>query len=523
MANIRSRTRNSANNTFWGALFFVVKMLLQFVVRALFIRFLGKEYLGLNGLFTNILNILSLAELGIGNAIVYSMYKPIADGDMEKTKAFLRVYRNIYFAIGTVITVIGLALIPALDYFVNDAPDVDVNIYVVYVLYLAHNVVGYFFAYRRSLVFAAQRNDVESKVGIVSQLLIAVIQIAVLILSNNYYLYAAAMLVGAVFDAVGVFVLSYKVFPIPRGKAKKLEKEDTKILVKNSAAKFVQSIGWNAVFSTDSLIISAYLGLALLGVYSNYTLIMTSLISVVNLFCTSVKGSVGNLIANSEREKVYFIFKALTLALFWLIGFIFIGLVCCYQDFIVLFTGSEEYLLSFISMVLICLQFFFRVSRYMVETFKDCAGLFWNDWFRPLLDAGLNLGLDFLLLYYMGLNGVILATIISTITVSLWIEPYVLFKHCFKQPLWKYFVRYAVYTAIVAVVCLITFGICYFIPSGGLWWFLLKLSVCAIVPNGLFLLCFFRTKEFRYLFKGIKRLFFTKNQKESQNKVENGD
>jgi len=506
----RSRTQNSVNNTLWGAMFFVVKMLLQFVVRALFIRFLGNELLGLNGLFTNVLNMLSLAELGIGNAIVYSMYDPIAKGNIEKTKALLRVYRNIYIGIGSVVTVVGLALIPALPHLIKDVPDTPYNINVLYVIYLLHSVIGYFFAYRRALVFASQRNDIEHKVGIISQIVMAVAQIIVMVTIKNYYYYAGAMVVGSIVDAVSVFAISYKLFPQMRGRGQKLEREDGRTIVINSSAKFVQAIGWNAVFSTDSLIISSFLGLGILGIYSNYTLIMTSLISVVNMFCTAVKGSVGNLITGADTEKINKVFNALTMALFWLIGFIFTGMVCCYQDFIVLFTGSEEYLLGFVTMFLLSLQFLFRVSRYMVETFKDCAGLIRNDWFRPLLEAGVNLGLDFLLLHFMGIDGIILATIISTLFVSIWIEAYVLCKHCLKRNLLKYFARYFIYLLLVGAVCAATFGVCYFVPSGGFWWFVLKFGICLILPNCLFFAVLFKTKEFRYFVGAAKSLLSRK-------------
>lgn len=511
MVKVKSRTRNAVNNTIWSAMFYILKMVLQFIVRALFIRYLGGEMLGLNGLFTNVLNLLSLAELGIGNAIVYSMYKPIAEGDIEKTKALLRIYRNVYLVIGIVVTLVGLSIIPALPFFIKDAPDTIYNINILYLIYLAHNVVGYFFAYRRSLVFAAQRNDIESKVGIIAQIIVAVMQIVAMVSLKNYYYYACALVIGSVIDAICVFAISFKLFPELKGKPNKLEKSDKQIIVKNSAAKFVQSVGWNAVFSTDSLIVSSFLGLGLLGVYSNYTMIMTALISVINLFCLAVQGSVGNLISSEDSNKVYKVFKSLDLALYWLIGVIFIGLVCCYQDFMILFAGSEEYLLDYVTVILICLQFFFRVSKYMIETFKDCAGLFWNDWFRPLIEAGLNLALDFLFLYFMGINGIILATIISTILVSLIIEPYVVYKNLFKKKLGWYYVRYLVYSLVIFVACAITYSICYFVPSGGGGWFVLKFVICLIIPPSIFLLASFKTPEFCYLCKSVKNMFAKKN------------
>ncbi|MCX4313396.1 MAG: oligosaccharide flippase family protein [Clostridia bacterium] len=514
MANEQSRSVNSIRNTVFAAIAYVVKLLAQFVVRFVFIRYFVAEYLGVNGLFTNILNVLSLAELGVGNAIVYSMYKPIAENDTEKIKSLVRLYRNLYLIIALVIIVIGLALIPALPFLIKDAPNVDINLTVVYLLFLAQTAIGYFFAYRRSLVFAYQRNDVESKVSLLAQCILAVTQILIIIFWKNFYAYTAAFVLCNALDAIIVFAVSYKLFPEIRGKAKKLEKSDSKIIAKNTGAMVCHKLGSAIVFSTDSIIISAFIGAAVLGYYSNYTLITAAMTSVVNLAMTAIKGSIGNLIAQKGADEVYKIYQALNFMLMWLVGFIAIGLIVCFQHFIRLYTGQAEYVLGFTTMILLCVSFYLTQSRAITNNFKECAGLFWNDRFKPLFESGINLGLDFLLVYFMGINGVIIATIISTIAAPLWIEPYVLYKHYFKESLWHYFVRYLVYTVITLIVGGITYAICYSIPSDGLWWFLLRFAVCIIVPNALFLIIYFKMPEFKYLFGVIKSILHKKKATE---------
>lgn len=513
----RSRARNSARNTLFAAIAYVTKMLLQFVVRAVFIRYFVASYLGVNGLFTNILHFLSLAELGIGHAIVYSMYKPIAENDVEKVKSLVRLYRNLYLIIAGVVITVGLALIPALPYLIKDSHNIDLNLTVVYVIYLSRTVVGYFFAYRRSLVFAYQRNDIESKVSFLAQVILAVAEILIIVLWQNFYAYISAAVVCNTLDALIVFIVSYRLFPEIRGKVKKLEKEDTKIIAKNTGAMVFHKIGSAVVFSTDNIIISAFLGAIVGGHYSNYMLVTTSLTSVLNLVVTAVKSSVGNLIATKNPEQVYKIFNALHLMMMWLISFMFIGLMVCFQDFIRLYSGKPEYVLEYSTMALICTSWFLSRSRNMANTFKDCAGLFWNDRFKPLFEAGINLGLDFLLVYFMGINGVILATIISTVAAPLWVEPYVLYKHYFKKPLWHYFLRYAIYAAVAAAALGATWGVCYFIPSGRWWWFILKFCVCLALPNGIFALIYMRTPEFKYMLNVAKRLLKRgKNKKVAQ-------
>lgn len=503
----KSRIKNTSRNTFFGALMYLAKIVLQFVVRAFFNRYFISEYLGLNGLYTNILNVLSLAELGVGNAIVYSMYKPISENDTETIKSLVALYKKVYCIIGCVITVIGLALIPALPYLIKDVPDVDVNLSVIYVLYLAQTVTGYFFAYRRSLVFAYQRNDIESKISFLAQILLAVCQIVIMVVWQNYYAYVSSMVICNTLDAVLIFVISFKLFPEIKGKAAPLDKAISKKIAKNTGAMVCHKIGSAVVFSTDSIIISAFVSLTILGLYSNYTLVTNALASAITLLVAAMKGSIGNLIATGDNEKSYKIFKALNLLMMWFIGFLFIGVMVCVQDFITILGGDSSKQLPYLTVVLICLNFYFTQSRTMANNFKECAGLFWNDRFKPLFEAGINLGLDLLLVHFMGINGVILATIISTVTVPLWVEPYVLYKNYFKQSLYKYFLQYLFYILSTAAAFGVTFAACYFIPHGGIGWFVLRIVICLILPNLVYLLIYFKTPEFAYIFSAVKALF----------------
>ncbi len=247
--------------------------------------------------------------------------------------------------------------------------------------------------------------------------------------------------------------------------------------------------------------------MTVLGLYSNYTLVTNALASAITLLVAAMKGSIGNLIATGDNEKSYKIFKALNLLMMWFIGFLFIGIMVCVQDFISILGGDSSKQLPYLTVVLICLNFYVTQSRTMANNFKECAGLFWNDRFKPLFEAGINLGLDLLLVYFMGINGVILATIISTVTVPLWVEPYVLYKNYFKQHLYKYFLQYIFYILSTAASFGVTFFACYFIPHGGIGWFILRVVICLILPNLVYLLIYFKTPEFTYLFSAVKALF----------------
>lgn len=507
-----SRSANAAKNTFFAAFAFLIKTILSFLVRAIFIKYIAAEYLGLNGLFTNILNVLSLAELGIGNAIVYSMYKPIADNDIPKINSFVALYKKFYLIIGIAITIVGLSLIPALPKLIKDSPDIQVNLSVVYVLYLAQTVVGYFFAYRRSLIFAYQRNDIESKVNFLTTVLMSLSQIIILIFWQNYYAYIVAMVVFLTLDSLMVFLISFKMFPNIRGKALPLERIEKQTIIKNTGALAFHKLGYVAVFSTDSIIISIFLGSAVLGIYSNYTMVTSALLSVITIFVTSVRSSVGNMISTNTKEDVYKVYKALNFVHMWIVGFSTIGLICCFQDFIKILANSDSYKLPLFTVILICISFFLTSSRRMTDAFKECAGLFWNDKFKPLIESATNIILDLILVNIWGINGVLIATIVSTLIAPLWVEPYVLYKHYFKEKVRSYFVKYIVEAIIFVIIGVITFFLCWLIPISGWIGFLIKIVICIIFPNIVLISIYFRTSEFKYLFNIITK-FFKKTQK----------
>lgn len=512
-----SRSANSLRNTLFAAISYMFKTLLSFVVRAVFVRKIAVEYLGLNGLFTNVLNVLSLAELGVGNAIVFSMYKPIADNDTDKINSFVALYRKLYLVIGSVITIAGLSIIPALPFLIKDAPNVDINLTVVYVLYLAQTVIGYFFAYRRALIFAYQRNDIESKVSFISTVFMSIAQIAVILILGNYYAYVIIMVIATTIDSLIVYIVSFKLFPQIRGHAQPLNKETKQGIIKNTGALVFHKLGYAVVFSTDSIIISSFVGAAALGVYSNYTMVISALLSIVTIFVTAVRSSVGNMISLRHPDDVYKIYSALNFVFMWIVAFFTIGAFCCFQDFILVLTSDKDFQLPFLTVLLICISFYLTSSRRMTDAFKECAGLFWNDRFKPLAEAGINLGLDFLLVYFWGINGVILATIISTIVAPLWVEPYVLYKNFFHKSVGKYFLRYLIYLIIGIAVGIATFCATYFIPLNGVSGFIVKFLVSVILPNSLFFIVYCRTSEFKYIVEVFKRLINGRKMRNNEN------
>lgn len=493
-----TRVQNVKRNTTYSLVKFAVQLVLQFVLRTALIYILGAKYLGVNGLFTNIFSLLNLAELGIGSAIVFSMYKPIAEGNMEQVKALNNLYKKLYLIIALVVGILGAAVTPFLPYLITgDTTGLEINIYIVYLLFLANTLVGYFSAHKRSLLFAFQRNDVENKVKSGTLIVSTVLQIIALLLFKSFYAYVILMVVGTLLDCILVQVFANKLYPEINGKAEPLNPVIKKEITKNVAAMSMHKIGGAVVFSTDNILISALVSYIVLGYYSNYVLITESISTFISLLVTALTASVGNYMATQSSDKIYWFYKKTNLVFAWLSGFCSICLLCLFQPFMYIWTGSEEYILPNLSVLLIVISFYLRKMRANTSMFKDCAGLMWQDRWKPIAEAGINLVASIVLAKFIGLNGIILGTIISTIVAPLWVEPFVLYKHYFKKSVWRYFGKYVFYTVVTLGAGALTYWLCSLLPFAGIGWFVLKCAICLVVPNVIFLLCYFKTSEFK--------------------------
>lgn len=491
-------------------------MLLQFVLRTALIYIMGAEYLGLNGLFSNIFAFLNLAELGIGSAIVFSMYKPIAEGDTEKVKSLQSMYKRFYLIISIIIAALGVCVLPFLKYLINGDVSVDVNIYLLYILYLANTLFGYLSAHKRSLLFAHQRNDVENKVSTICLFGMTILQIAVLFIFRNYYIYFVVNMVFTILECVLIYIWANKLFPELKGKAEPLDNQTKKEIFKNVGAISMHKVGSAVVFSTDNILISSMLGLVLLGAYSNYSLIISTLTAVFVLVNNAIKGSVGNLIASADKEYVFNRFKKINFLFSFLSTFATVCMLVLFQPFISVWTKSNStYLLNFSTVVLLCLSFYFGKMRSGAGVFKECAGLFKQDQWKPIVEAVVNLVASIVLGLFMGLNGIILGTIISTIVAPLWVEPLVLYKHYFKKSVWDYFKTYIRDFLIMIVVCVACYFVCTFIPNAGIWWLIVKFGVCGLLCGGLLVIAYLPTNEFKECFAMFKDFLKKLNKKRS--------
>ena len=506
-----SRTQNSVRNLKYGIINRIVSIVFPFFVRTIFIRYLGEEYLGLNSLFSSILQVLNLADLGFSSAIVASMYKPIANGDVAKVSALMKLYRNLYKIIGTVLLSIGLILTPFIDIFISGNPPEDINIYLLWLLYLSHTVISYlFFAYKVSLINAHQRNDITEKIGALCRIAISLLQIVVVVIFKNIYLYVFLNVVNSIIYNLWCSIECNKRFPQYQCKGE-LDIETKNNIKKNVGALAIQKIGNTVSVSLDSIVISAFLGLSAVAIYGNYYYIVSAVATFVNLIYSSVTASIGNSIVTETAEKNYNDLKKFFFLNTWIVGWCCICFMCLFQDFMTAWMG-ESLLLSISTVLCLVLRFYFDQIRKVVLTYKDAAGMWWADKWRPLAGCMVNLSLNIILVKTIGIAGVMVSTVISYAFIEMPWETHVLFKKYFKLSEREYYIEMLNITVKMFVVGVFTYCLCTFISLNPIVSFAVKLILCIIVPNFLFVLLNIKNRDFKssmqFLLNIIKRIKF---------------
>lgn len=483
-------------------------ILISFIARRVFISCLDEQYLGINGLFSNILSVLSLAELGVGTAMTFALYKPLAEGDIPVIKSLMRFYKRAYNGIGTAVLALAVLFVPIYPLFMDEVPDIP-HLTAIYLLYAANTGISYFFTYKRTLIICDQKRYVATyyRYGFYCAMNIA--QIIVLYATRNFLLFTAVQLMFTVLENIAVSAAADRMYPYLKEKnILPLPSELLGDIKKNIRAMLMHRIGGVVVLSTDNILISKLVGLAAAGIYSNYYLITSALEKVIAQVFVSISAGVGSLNAeNEDKTKLSESFYRVFFMNFWIMGFCFVCLVCLFNPFIRIWLKTEELVFGMDTVVLIAAVFFLTGIRKTCLTYREAAGAFYYDRYKPIVEAAVNLAASILLARVMGVSGIFMGTVISTVTVCIWVEPYVMFKYVFKASPKKYFGRLLLYTAVTAVTCAATYCLCSLISlSSALGTFIAKAAVCAVVPNLIFLVLFGRTDEFGYFFGLVKKI-----------------
>ena len=475
------RTKNAGRNIFFGIILKAYQIVVPFIMRTAMIYWMGVQYLGLNSLFTSVLQVLNLAELGVGSAMVYSMYKPIAEDDKVTICALMKLYKSYYNIIGVIIAVIGCMLTPFIPKLISgDIPN-GISVYVLYLLNLAATVFSYWlYAYKSSILQAYQRTDIISKVTLFTNTVQYGLQLVVLVVFRNYYYYVIVMLATQVFTNVLTAIAADRIYPQykPIGT---LPKEEVKLINQRIKDLFTAKLGGTITGSVDTIVISAFLGLTTLAIYQNYYFIMNAICGFITVIFGSITAGIGNSLVMESEEKNYNDFKKFS----FIICYILCICCCCfmglYQPFMKMWVG-KKLMLDYSFVILFCVLFYCLELAMVWATIKDAAGLWHSDRFRPLIGAFVNLVLNLILVQFCGLYGIILSTVLSYVLISMPWLIHNLFSLLYKRALFNYIKDVFKYILVTIILCIIVYICCENIIVKGICGLILKGIICIVIP-----------------------------------------
>lgn len=501
-----NRTQKAVKNASITMICQMVYILVSFVCRTVFTKILGSEYLGLNGLFTNILSMLSFVELGIGSALVYKMYKPLKEHDEEGLIVLLKFYKKAYDLIALIVAVIGLSLVPFLDYLV-DAPTIKINIRLLYILFLLDTVISYLYTYKKSILIADQKNYIVAIYTQVFNIVMNSGQIVILILTHNYILYLVFKILCDWLCNIVCAIKANKEYPfIQRKTNKTLSKRDKNDIKESVKGLLLSKIASVAFDGTDNIFISQFVGISSVGIVSNYTLILNTVNSLFNQVFNSLTASVGNLGVDSSKNQIESVLKKLYFINAFLFGYLFVGMTLLLRFFIVNIWIGGEYYLSDITVFLLVLELCLRGIHFPAYMTRNALGKFSELKYIPPICAALNIILDFVLGKSIGIAGIILATIISRL-ITRFTDIWVLYDLTFGESVSNYYKMHIKFLMIVFMVGIISFFTLKQICFSNVWLqFLVDIGIITLLYFVIIFLIYGRSEELKYYQKMMKNI-----------------
>ena len=491
------RTKNATRNILFGVILKAYQIAMPFLIRTAMIYYMGVEYLGLDSLFTSILQVLNLAELGVGSAMVYGMYKPIVKDDAVTICALMKLYRTYYRVIGLVIAVAGVVLTPFIPYLIKSDLPKELNIYVLYWLNLAATVFSYWlFAYKNSLFQAHQRNDVVSKINLLTYTIRYVVQLFVIFVIKDYYLYIIAILATQILANVITAIAATCFFPDYKAQGN-LNPEMVKDINRRIRDLFTSKLGGVIVNSADTIVVSAFLGLTALAIYQNYYYILTAVIGMVLIVFQACTAGIGNSVIVESQDKNFNDLKKFTFLIAWITGFCTCCLLCLYQPFMKIWVG-KELMLNSSAVICFCIYYFVYEINQLLNTYKDAAGIWHEDRFRPLVTALTNLLMNLVMVQFWGVYGVLLSTVLSTLFVGMPWLLHNLFTVLFERKYLSHYLRCLIrYAGVVFLSCVVSATICHFIELSDWMTLIVRMIICCIVPNIIYFAAYHKMTEFK--------------------------
>ena len=494
----KSRVQAVAVNTIIGIVQKIITVVANLLIQIIFVHTLGEQYIGISALFTSILAVLSFAELGIGTAIIYNLYKPIAEKDYDKIQAYLHSYATAYRIVTIVIIGAGIVCCPLLPYVVKDVPNISENITLIFLLFVADTAVSYLYAYKATFLNANQNNYIASAVHSV-MITIKTIAVAIfLILWSNYYAYLIFSIMITLLQNIIISIIANKKYPFLKEKSKaRLNKEEKNKIYKNVYAMSLYKVSGTVLNSSDNIIISNMSNTSQVGLLSNQVLIIRQVYDVTSQFFSAVTTSIGNLSTEENVEYEYKILNTIRFISFWLFMFCSIAIIIISNPFIELIFGAK-YVCAYPIIIALVADFYIKGMINPISSFRTSHGLFVQGKYRPLIMALLNIVLSVIMMKWVGIVGVFIATVLSRLLTQVWFDPYVVYKYVFKRSPMQYFGKSVLWLLFTCGVGYITYFIASLILVKSLILsILLRTILCLVIPNALLILCFHKTEEFQ--------------------------
>ena len=495
-----NRAAASIKNSSFSIITQVLTVIINFVVKTVFIYTLGSEYLGMNGLFSNIITMLSLADLGIGVAIPYSLYKPLSTEDQETIKSLMHFYKKIYNIIGTAVLMIGFSITPFLPFIIKEMPENIPHIYLIYMMFVTHSASSYFFVYKKFLIDADQKGYITSKITFLFSTILSVIQIILLVTTYNFILYLGSSIIMVILQNIYISRKAEKMYPYLKDKnIQEIDKKEYKEIKKNVSSLFIYKIGSVIMNGTDNIVISKAIGLVMVGIYSNYLMIINSIYNILNQIFNAITSSIGNLVVTTNEKRSKNVYENLNFFTFLLYGTVSICIMVLINPFIKIWIG-EEYVLSDFVSFLLSLNLYITGMQSVTTSFRNAYGLFYKAKYRPIFMCVLNIILSIFLAYYLGIAGVILGTIISRFVTVVWLDPYIIYEYGFKENVKGFYFQYFIYLIVYLILGGITMYFFHYLSISNIITFVVYGGITFLILMSIICLLFHKTKEFRYFY-----------------------
>ena len=508
----KSRMRNSMFNMMGNFLYYFVNVLVGMISRKVLIMTMGIEYQGINGLFTNILSILNIVELGIGTAIVYHLYKPLKEKNLDGVAACMNFYRKCYNAIALIIAVFGGVLVFFLDFFVGEN-ELPINMQIVYLMMLAEIVISYTFTYKRSILYADQRNYCVSAADTIYIVVNGILGVFILIFTHNYYLYLAIKIVLRIVENIAINIYVNKTYDYLKSRKNiKIKKEILDDIILKIKGLLCHKIGTYVVSGTDNILISKFVSIKAVGIYSNYALIITSIEGIFGRFIDATVASVGNLLVDNDYKKNMSVFRELRLVNLAITNFTTSSLLCMCTTFISFYFGSD-YILNLGIVIVLMFNYMLNNLRKVYGVFKTAAGIQYEDRFVPIIEAIVNLVASLIFIHFFGFIGVFLGTSLSNAVIYGYTFPFLIYRNVLGGKVRDYFIELIrdIFTVIGCAIISMIF-VTILSTDKLLIMLIIEIVICLIIPNAIFVILYHNHEAFGLLKNRFLMLFKRKGK-----------